>query len=132
MLKKTIKYEDYEGNTREETFYFNLNKAEVMEMQTSGSMRAFEKIANTQDTAGVIEILKDLIVKSYGEKSADGRRFTKIGQDGRPLVEDFVETNAYPELFMELASDPDAAEAFIRGVVPASMMAEAEKAQLPA
>ena len=132
MLKKTIKYEDYEGNMREETFYFNLNKAEVMEMQTSGSMRAFEKIANTQDTAGVIEILKDLIMKSYGEKSADGRRFTKIGQDGRPLVEGFVETEAYPELFMELASDPDAAEAFIRGVVPASMIAEAEKAQLPA
>lgn len=132
MIKKTVKYEDYEGNKREETFYFNLNKAEVLEMQASGSLKAFEKIANTQDTAGVIEVLKDLIVKSYGEKSADGRRFTKVSKDGRPLVEDFIETEAYPELFMELATDPTAAEAFIRGIIPASLMAEAEKAQLPA
>lgn len=128
MIKKTVKYEDYEGNQREETFYFNLNKAEIIEMQAVGSLKNFQQIANSQDVAGVIEILKDLIVKSYGEKSADGKRFIKV-RDGRRLADDFVETEAYPELFMELANNPDAMEAFVRGIVPQSLLIEAEKQQ---
>ena len=128
MIKKTVKYEDYEGNQREETLYFNLNKAEIIEMQTVGSLKNFQQIANSQDTAGVVEILKDLIVKSYGEKSADGKRFVKV-RDGRRLADNFVETEAYPELFMELATKPEAMEAFVRGIIPQSLLIEAEKQQ---
>jgi hypothetical protein len=129
MIKKTIKYEDYLGNQREETFYFNLNKAEIIEMQAFGSLRDFEKIANSQDASGAIGVLKDLILKSYGEKSADGKRFIKKAADGHLLADDFAETDAYAELFVELANDTTAMEAFVRGIVPQSMMVEAEKQQ---
>lgn len=129
MIKKTIKYEDYLGNQREETFYFNLNKAEIIEMQAFGSLRDFEKIANSQDASGAISVLKDLILKSYGEKSADGKRFVKKAADGRLLADDFAETEAYAELFVELANDASAMEAFVRGIVPQSMLVEAEKQQ---
>lgn len=128
MIKKTVKYEDYEGNQREETLYFNLNKAELIEMQAIGPLKDFQQIANSQDTAGIIKVLKELILGSYGEKSADGKRFIKV-KDGHRLADDFAETEAYSELFIELANSPEALEAFVRGIVPQSLLAEAEKQQ---
>ena len=128
MIKKTVKYEDYEGNQREETLYFNLNKAELIEMQAIGPLKDFQQIANSQDTAGIIKVLKELILGSYGEKSADGKRFIKV-KDGHRLADDFAETEAYSELFIELANNPEALEAFVRGIVPQSLLIEAEKQQ---
>ena len=128
MIKKTVKYEDYEGNQREETLYFNLNKAELIEMQAIGPLKDFQQIANSQDTAGIIKVLKELILGSYGEKSADGKRFVKV-KDGHRLADDFAETEAYSELFIELANNPEALEAFVRGIVPQSLLIEAEKQQ---
>ena len=85
MLKKTITYTDYDGVERTEDFYFNLSKAEIMEMDfsaTGGMEKMIKKIVNTKDTKAMIEIFKDIILKSYGEKSSDGRRFIKV-LDGR-------------------------------------------------
>lgn len=134
MLKKTIKYTDYNGVEREEPFYFNLTKAEIMEMEMStvgGFAEMIEKIVAAQDTPTLIRIFKDLILKAYGEKSPDGRGFIKLDEEGRPLSNKFVQTEAYSELFMELATDAEAATAFINGIVPADVAKEASKYNQP-
>ena len=101
MLKKTIKYTDYNGVERTEDFYFNLNKAEIMEMQltTVGGLDAYlKKIISAQDMPTLMRIFKDLVLKSYGVKSDDGRRFIK----NEKLREEFEQTEAYSILYMEL------------------------------
>jgi hypothetical protein len=126
MIKKTLTYTDYDGNERTEDFYFNLSKAELMEMDFSasgGMEKMIKRIVDAQDTKRIIEVFKDIILKSYGEKSADGRRFIKVS-DGRRLAEDFAQTEAYSELYMELATNDKAATEFINGVIPQSLAAE--------
>lgn len=117
MLKKKIKYTDFNGTEREEEFFFNLTKAEVAEMQMStegGLGKMIEKIVAENNSKRMIEIFKDLILRSYGEKSLDGKRFVKTQQ----LRDDFSQTEAYSELFMSLASNADMATDFINGIVP--------------
>lgn len=117
MLKKNIKYVDYDGNERAEDFYFNLNKAEVIELQlgtVGGLTKTLEKIVQEKDTYRIIEYFKTLILKAYGEKSADGRRFIK----SQELRDAFEQTEAYSELFMELASNAQMAAEFVNGVLP--------------
>lgn len=124
MLKKTINYTDYNGNERTEDFFFNLSKAEIMEMELStvgGLAETIQKIVATQDAPAIIKIFKDLILKAYGEKSADGRRFVKEDENGYKLYKGFEHTEAYANLFMELATNADAAAAFVNGIVPADM-----------
>ena len=124
MLKKTIKYTDFLGVEREEDFYFNLSKAEIMEMElseTGGLAEYIKKIVAAQDAPSIIKIFKDLILKSYGEKSADGRRFMKENENGYPLYKYFEQTEAYSILFNELATDADAAAKFVNGIVPSDM-----------
>lgn len=126
MLKKPIKYTDYNGMERTEDFWFNLSKAEIMEMElstTGGLAELIQKIVKEQDAPAIIKIFKDLILKAYGEKSPDGKRFIK--SDEMALA--FSQTEAYSNLFMELATDADAAAEFVNGIVPADA-AEAAKA----
>ena len=128
MLKKRISYTDYNGNKREEDFYFNLTKAEIMEMEmstTGGLTEMIQRIIETQDAPSIIKVFKDIIMKSYGEKSPDGKRFIK----SQELSEAFAQTEAYSELFMELASDSDAASKFVNGIIPADMAQAVEKQQ---
>lgn len=108
---------DFDGNTRTEDFYFNLTKAEVVEMEMStdgGMVQMLEKIVATQDSKRIIEIFRELVLKAYGEKSADGRRFIK----NQELRDSFSQTEAYSDLFMELATNADAASVFVNGIVP--------------
>lgn len=117
MLKKTMTYTDYNGNERTEDFYFNLTNAEVMEleMSTSGGLtEMISRIVAAQDAPAIIKIFKDLILKAYGEKSLDGKRFIKSPE----LSDAFSQTEAYSQLFMELATDADAAANFVNGIVP--------------
>ena len=128
MLKKTITYTDYKGTERKDDFYFNLSKAEVMEMEmsTSGGLaQMINKIIETQDSPAIIKIFKDLILKAYGEKSPDGKRFIKSPE----LSEAFAQTEAYSNLFMELATDADAAAKFVNGITPVEI--PADQVQLP-
>ena len=118
MLKKTITYIDYNGTERKEDFYFNLSKAEIMEMEmgtTGGMVEMINKIIAAQDAPAIIDMFKKMILKAYGEKSADGKRFIK----SKELSEAFSQTEAYSQLFMELATDADAASKFVNGIVPA-------------
>jgi hypothetical protein len=117
MLKKTITYTDFNGVERTEDFYFNLTKAEIaeMELEIPGGMTAMiDRITKSQDTPSLIKLFKDLILRSYGKKSDDGRRFIK----NRDVVDEFKDSEAYSELFMELATNADAASAFVNGIVP--------------
>lgn len=133
MLKKAIKYTDYNGVEREDTYYFNLSKAEIMEMELStvgGFAEMIEKVVAAQDTPTIVAIFKDLILKAYGEKAPDGKGFMKLDEDGRPLSRKFSQTEAYSTLFMELATDAEAAAAFINGIVPADVAQEAKSKNL--
>jgi hypothetical protein len=117
MLKKTIKYEDYGGNERTEDFYFHLSKAEVMTMEMSapgGLRKMFQKIIDEMDGKRIVEVFKDIILKSYGERSPDDKRFIKTSE----LSAAFSQTEAYSNLFMELAQDAQAAAAFVNGIIP--------------
>jgi hypothetical protein len=124
MLTKTIKYTDYNGVEREETFLFNLSKAELMEMElgtTGGLADMIKNIVAAKDTPQIVKIFKELLLKSYGEKSPDGKRFVKIDEKGNPLSIGFSQTEAYSNLFMELATDADKAAKFVRGIVPSDI-----------
>ena len=117
MLKKTITYVDYDGNERTEDFYFNLSKAEIaeMELSTAGGLdKMINRIIAEQDGKRIIELFKNLVLKAYGKKSDDGKRFIK----SKELAEEFSQTEAYSDLFMELATDAEAAAAFVNGIVP--------------
>ena len=128
MLKKTITYTDYNGVERSENFYFNLTKAEIIEMElgtVGGFAEMVQRIVDAKDAPTIIKIFKDLVLKAYGEKSADGKRFIKSDE----LRESFAQTEAYSQLFMELATDSKAASAFVNGIVPADVAKQAAQQQ---
>lgn len=117
MYKKTIAFEDYDGNPREEDFYFNLDERDVTKMELSekgGLDKYIQKIVAERDTPKIIQLFEELIDASYGEKSADGRNFRK----SKEALEDFKSTPAYSKLYMELATDENAAAEFINGITP--------------
>lgn len=119
MLKKTITFVDYNGNEQTKDYYFNLTKAEIMKMEMStegGLAEKIQKITDAKDVPAIIAVFEEVIQKSYGVKTADGG-FLKRPAD----LEAFMASPAYSELFMELATDADAAAAFINGVVPKDM-----------
>lgn len=127
MITKTITFVDYNGEERTEDFMFNLTKAELMEMQVSkeGGMDKFiQKIIKEKDAKNLVGYFKDIILLSYGVKSDDGKRFIK----NEEIVDSFKQTEAYSELFMELATDADKAAEFINGIIPQSMIKEIEEA----
>lgn len=118
MLKKTITYTDLFGVERTEDFYFNLSKPEVVKMQGSvkgGYDVRLKGIASELNGANIMEFFEDLIKKSYGEKSEDGRRFMKSEEISRS----FMETPAYEVLFEELVTNDKAAAEFVNAVMPA-------------
>lgn len=126
MLKKSITYTDFEGKERTEVCYFNISKAELLELDFSanGGMESMlRRIVDTNDTTEMFKIFKKLILMSYGEKSDDGRRFVKV-KNGVKLADEFEQTAAYDELFMELATNEGAAAEFIKGIIPANLAAE--------
>jgi len=117
MLKKSISYTDFNGVQRTEDFYFNLSEAEVteMELSTEGGVTGYiEKIVAADNRPELIALFKKFILKSYGEKSADGKRFIKTHE----VTEGFSFSNAYSVLFMELSGDAEAAAEFFNGVLP--------------
>ena len=123
MYKKTITYPDYNGEEIKEDFYFNLTKAEILEMQLEkegGLAEKIQAIVDSKNVPELIKIFKELILRSYGKKSDDGKRFIKSPE----LSREFTQTEAYSELFMELATDSDAASAFLNGIIPANLAKE--------
>lgn len=122
MLKKTIKYTDLDGNVITEDFYFNLNKAEIAEMgfgpEGGSLMDQFKEIVKAEDTGRILAAFKMIVSKAYGQRSEDGKSFTK----SKELSEWFLGTDAYSELFMELIQDANLASAFVRGIMPSDIV----------
>ena len=130
MIKKTMTYVDYNGTERTEDHYFHLTKAEIMEMEMSidgGLAEMITRIVAAQKVPEIIKIFKDLILKSYGVKSPDGKRFIKNQQ----LIDEFAQTEAYSMLFMELATDADKAAEFVNGIMPADIDAKEAMKHVP-
>ena len=126
MHIEEITYTDYNDVERTEKFYFNLTKAELVEMELStvgGLENEIRKIVEAQDTPSIIKVFKRLILGSYGVKSDDGKRFIKSEE----LSKAFSETEAYSELFTKLASDASAAVKFVNGIIPKQLIEEAKK-----
>ena len=120
MLKKTIKYEDFNGDEVEEELWFHLSKAELVELEMShegGFVESMQRIVDAQDNKAIITEFKKIILLSYGQKSMDGRRFIK----NQPAREEFESSAAYSELFMELVTNTDSAIEFMNGIIPAGL-----------
>lgn len=117
MFTKTITYVDYDGNTRTEDYLFNLSKAEIIRMEFSevgGMEKMIKKIIAEQDSKKLMDLFETIILKAYGEKSADGKRFIKSEE----LSTNFQQTEAYSELLVELLTNEAAATEFINKIIP--------------
>jgi hypothetical protein len=128
MLKKVIKYTDYNGVEREEPFYFNLNKAELIELEMSvdGGLTEFiTRVVQTQDQKELIKLFKSFILKAYGVKSDDGKRFIKSPE----ISEEFASTEAYSELFMELMSSTENMTNFVNALAPQGVTVDEAQAK---
>lgn len=132
MYPKRIKFEDYNGVQHEQTFLFNMTETELTKMQYSseGNFQEYvQKLVETKNEGEIINLIEKFVVMSYGEKSADGQRFIKV-VDGHRLGEDFIQTEAYNVLFMELATNAEAAIDFITGILPAKVRGQITPQQL--
>lgn len=130
MIKKTITYVDYEGETRTEDFYFHLTKRDLLKMQSEypGGLHKFlMKIVAENDMRKIFDYMEEIIRRSYGVKSPDGRRFI-TGSDDKEVLYNFTQTEAYSQLIMELATNPDAAAEFINGIIPEDLNKQAAAA----
>lgn len=116
MISQTITYTDVNGLSRTETFWFNLSRAELIELdaEVGGLEERIHKLSETSDQAGIIKFFKTLILRSYGVKSDDGRRFIK----SEDLSNGFYQTDAYSELLWNLLGDTNKAVEFFNGIVP--------------
>jgi hypothetical protein len=117
MLKKTVKYTDYDGEERIEDIYFNLNKAEILEMEMrekTGLEKLIKRIIAERDNEKLVDLFKIIVLKAYGQKSLDGKRFIK----SKELSDEFEQSEAYVEVFLSLALDEEAAIAFFNGIIP--------------
>lgn len=136
MLKKSITYEDFDGNEVTEDYYFHLSKAELIEMEMShkgGFEKYLTAIVEAEDGAKIIAEYKKLVLMTYGQKSEDGKRFVKT----QALRDDFESTEAFSQLFMELCTNAELAAEFVNGVIPRGLaeniakLAETKKESSP-
>lgn len=126
MLKREITYEDFDGNKQTDIYYFNLTKSELVELEAEfegGLEKSITAIAEAKDAATLLAQFKKIILSSYGVKSPDGKRFEKSDK----LREEFQQTAAYDQLFIELATDEEAATKFISGIIPRDLSEEVQK-----
>ena len=129
MFVKNFKYTDFNGVEREENIRFHLTKAEIYEMALTtegGLAELIDRIVKANDRVEIIKIFKEIILKSYGEMSPDGKYFLKEDENGNPLSRKFAQTEAYSMLFTELAEDDKAASEFINGIMPRELIEEAK------
>lgn len=129
MLKKRITYEDFNGEEVTEELYFNLSKAELVELELSrpgGMQEHLQKIVESEDGKAIITEFKELILMSYGQRSEDGKRFVKT----QAMRDDFASTEAYSQLFFELCTDAEKAAEFVNGIIPTGLADEVANLQI--
>lgn len=128
MISKTIKFEDFNGNEQERTYYFHMTEAEIVEwITTEGDYtvdKVYERMVEKRSGKEIIEAIQDIILRSYGERSLDGMEFDKSPE----IVRKFKQSPAYSALFMELATNADKAADFFNGIIPKKVLAELTEA----
>lgn len=132
MIKKTITFEDFDGNTRTEDHWFHLTEAELSELELEnygGFNGLIRRMIETTDTPELTKLFKQLVLKSYGVKSADGGAFVKRGGE---LAKEFVDTAAFNALWTELIADPDKLNAFFVGILPKKLQANINSPEVKA
>lgn len=130
MYTMTREYEDFFGNVRKEDFRFNLTKAELLNLETSengGIQGILLKIIQTQDVAKLMEFMRKFIDMSYGEVSNDGRKFIKSPE----ILENFKSTQAYSDIYTDLATNSEEAIKFIKGILPKDLSKDINVNELP-
>lgn len=126
MISKKITFENFDGETVTETHYFNLTAAEIAEMEVSkdGGLSAYLKqIVEAENVRRVLEVFKEIVSRSYGERSEDGKRFHK----NKEIAESFCTTEAYSAMFVEFISDADAFAKFVSALMPKSVRLSPEE-----
>ena len=129
MYTKSIKYVDAAGNAVEEELYFNLTKAEITEMEYSvkgGLSKMLETVSTTKDPHTVIQVVKDLVLRAYGERFTDSKGISRFAKN-QDIRDAFAATEAYSELFMSFVQNPDAFNEFVIAIMPLDMQAEIRK-----
>lgn len=124
MLKKTIPFTDFDGVQQTEVWYFHMSKAEIVEFQLEfggveegGLQKRIQEVIQTKDPKVIMGLFKDMIGRSVGKRSADGKRFMKSEE----LTKEFMQTEAYSAFFMDLVTNAQSGAEFIRGIVPGDM-----------
>lgn len=128
MIKKTINYENFDGEEITEDAYFHLTKAELLDLEYKEETPFTEYLKQMQDSTTpktVLHVLRELISASYGKKTDDGKRFVK----NEELTNAFVSSDAYSELLFGLLNDPEEATKFFESIMPPKLLAQA-KAEL--
>ena len=129
MIKKNIKFVDFDGNEKEKTFYFNLTQAEMSRMAIEEGWYLGDRIveiAKSKDIPQIVTILEDVVLRAYGERTPDGG-FIKKKPDGTKLADIFVTSPAYNELYVELLQNPERFTEFINSLVPPEMNRQVEE-----
>lgn len=127
MIAKTITYTDLNGDVQTETFHFHLSKVGLAELQLTakGGMETYiQNIVDAEDGQAIIDMFKKILRLSYGKKSEDGKRFVRTTE----MWQEFEQSEAYSELFLELVTDAGAAAKFVKGMIPSDLQGLADKA----
>ena len=130
MIKMTITYEDFEGEKRTKDFYFHMNQVEFTKLNgeiPGGLEKRIQEIIDDKDQDAMLRIIDLLVSRSYGEKDDEDGGFTKVGKNGRPLYEKFINTSAYDNLIIELISGEKNIVNFLSGIMPKEIQAKLDE-----
>lgn len=121
MIEKTIKYHDLRGNEVEDTFYFNLTKAEAMglafdEFEGMKFSEVLQSLQSAEDPRLVLAVFKTVLRQAVGVKQETPRGEILTKPDW--LKDWFTATDAYSELLEEMLTDTDYAFKFLTGILP--------------
>lgn len=133
MFKYEARYDDFDGNAQIDTLYFHLTTAELSEMELSengGLEGMLRNMIETADNAKIVKYFKEMILKSYGIRSADGKSFIKYDSEGRPLARQFMQSAAYDAFFMDLAQNTDLQIKFMNGILPKKLQEQAANPEI--
>lgn len=116
MITKIVKYNNVDGEACEEKLYFNLTLSEAMDMEFADGKRLSERLMNVEnaDEGEQVNLVQNLILSAYGEKSEDGKRLIKNDE----IRENFKQSLVYDAFLRELLANPNEAQKFMETLIP--------------
>lgn len=132
MLTQVYEYTDYLGRKRKSTVRFNFDESELAEMALSdegGLDEWIDRIISSSSVQEIVNIVKGVILKAYGERTDDGLFIKEDPITGAPLSRKFKASAIFPIVFMDVCFDAKKAAAFISGCIPESMRGSLDNAE---